>query len=990
MDIFIKSLSTLQERWKLTVASPLVIGGAITLSECFALSCAGTVWAIAFSGDYAWGQVVNDNTLGAESSQVTFPTPGAFQIDGGATRATNLFHSFTQFSVPTNGSVRFNNRDDIQNIISRVTGTSVSNIDGWIKANGTANLFLINPNGIMFGPNAKLDIGGSFLASTADTLLFADGTQWSAKDTQTKPLLTVNVPIGLQWGGNPAPVRVQGSNLEAKPNQNLVLVGGEVSLDAGKLTAPGGRIELGGLSTAGIVQLNDNGSLSFPDHVTRSDVSITNDASVNVRAGGGGFITINARNLEVSGGSELLAGIEEKLGTLEAEAGAVKIKASDRVFFDGSNIENQVGKNAKGNAGNIEITTGSLFSANKALLSTETRGQGDAGDVMINASDTVSLNNSRVETEVEDTGEGKGGNIEITTNSLSLVNNALDNALLEANTEGKGDAGQVIIKASDRIFLDGSTIENKVEPTGIGNSGGIDITTGSLSLVNQAKVSASSYGHGNAGKVIIDASGSISINTLDEGSISIDSLDENEESNINSRVHGVGNSGGIYITADSLSLTNNAKINATVEEDGQGNSDGIYITVNSLSLTNGAKLNASIEGKELGNTGPITIHANDSIFLDGSTINNKVEQTATGDPGGIYITTGSLSLVNGAGISTSTHGRGNAGPVIIHASGSISLDLKESYINSRVAGEGVGNSGGIYITADSLSLTNNAKLDVTSFGQGNPGNLVIKVNSIQLDNQGKLTAETASGNGGNITLYVQDFLLLRHNSNISTTAGTAGAGGEGGKIKIDTGFIVAVPGENSDITANAFNGKGGTVIINATGIFGMVVRSREDLVSRLGTNDPRELDPKKLATNDITAISQTSPALNGVITVNAPDVDPSRGLANLPVEPANDTEVAQGCQGGGTQASVAFFNTGKGGIAPNPYEPLSSSEIWEDVPLPTQRTATSASTAPVSTSPATPPNKLVEAQGWLINEKGEVTLVAQMPATHTQGRCRLH
>src|ERR671932_767212 len=207
-----KTISGLQEGWKLSVGNSLVIDGAITLMRCFAISNTSALWAIAVSGNYAVAQVASDNTLGAESSLVTSPQAGVFQIEGGATKGTNLFHSLSEFSVPSNGVVYFNNALNIQNIITRVTGGSVSNIDGMIAANGTANLFLLNPNGIIFGPNASLNIGGSFVGSTASSLNFADGTQFSATAAQTTPLLTVSVPIGLQFGGNPGRIVVQGKN----------------------------------------------------------------------------------------------------------------------------------------------------------------------------------------------------------------------------------------------------------------------------------------------------------------------------------------------------------------------------------------------------------------------------------------------------------------------------------------------------------------------------------------------------------------------------------------------------------------------------------------------------------------------------------------------------------------------------------------------------------------------------------------------------------
>jgi large exoprotein involved in heme utilization and adhesion len=209
---------------------------------------------------------------------------------------------------------------------------------------------------------------------------------------------------------------------------------------------------------------------------------------------------------------------------------------------------------------------------------------------------------------------------------------------------------------------------------------------------------------------------------------------------------------------------------------------------------------------------------------------------------------------------------------------------------------------------------------------------------------------------------------MRRNSQISTTAGTAQAGGNGGNIEIDTDFIVAVPQENSDIIANAFTGRGGNINITAQGIYGIESR------------------PKVTPLSDITASSQFG--VNGVVTINTPDVDPNRGLVSLPVEPVN-VEVAQGCQVSGKQSSVAFFNMGRGGLAPNPYEPISSSDIWENVPPPTHRSENPAGAERASASPATPPHKIVEAQGWLVNEKGQVVLVAQMPTSHSQRRCRL-
>jgi filamentous hemagglutinin family protein len=901
-----KTGSKLKKCWKHSGVSSLVSGRAITLAGCFA----GALWAIACSGDYALGQVVGDNTLGANNSQVTSPNLTTFQINGGATRGTNLFHSFSQFDIPTGGTASFNNAANIRNIISRVTGGTASNIDGLITANGTVNLFLINPNGISFGPKAKLNIDGSFMASTASSVLFANGTQFSAKETQTQPLLTVSVPIGLQLGNNPAPVTVQGSNLEVKPNQNLVLLGGAVGLDKATLTAPGGRIELGGLSAAGTVGVNENGSLNFPAQVALSDMSMTNGTAVKVRAGGGGFITINAHNLAVSGKSELTVGIGKDLGPSQAQAGDVEINASGTVSLDESQVKNQVEQKAQGNAGNIKITTGSLFLSNNAEVNAGTFGVGNAGSVIIKASDRISMiNNGQLQSRVNENAVGNSGGIDITTGNLFLKFSGMS-----ATTEGRGNSGPVIIKASGDVVIERSDVRSRVREKGVGNSSGIYISADSLSITKGTELNASTLGEGNSGRVVLQAN------------------------NISIR---------------------NSEIKSRVGEKAVGNSGGIDITAGNLSINGG--LTATTEGK--GNAGLISLKASGNISIDRSFVSSRVDKKGVGDSAGIYISADSLSLTNEAELNAGTFGVGNAGPVIIKANGSISL-MDDSFVSSRVENTGKGNSGGIYISANSLFLTNKADVNVSSFGQGNPGNLEITTNSLRLDNGSTISADTKGGQG-NIHLNSVD-LVLRHGSNITTNA--TGSNIIGGNITINTGVLAAV--ENSDISANSHDFRGGNVTITTQGIF--------------GTKFQPQLTPE----SDITATGVNS-SLNGTVTINTPDVDPSRGLANLPVEPVNPVEVAQGCQSGEKQASIEFFNTGRGGLAPNPYEPMSSSGIWEDIPPPAQRTANSASAAHASASPTTSPHKIVEAQGWLINEKGQVDLVAQMPTPHSQSRCRL-
>ena len=141
----------------------------------------------------AYSQITSDNTTNTNIKL----DGNKINIHNGIQKGNNLFHSFQEFSIPTGSTATFQNSSAIENIINRVTGGNISNIDGLIKSQGNANLFLINPSGIVFGENSRLDIGGSFLATTAESILFADGFNYSAIVSEQEPLLTVTLPLGF-------------------------------------------------------------------------------------------------------------------------------------------------------------------------------------------------------------------------------------------------------------------------------------------------------------------------------------------------------------------------------------------------------------------------------------------------------------------------------------------------------------------------------------------------------------------------------------------------------------------------------------------------------------------------------------------------------------------------------------------------------------------------------------------------------------------------
>ncbi len=580
----------------------------------------------------ARAQINPDNTLGVESSRVTPNTLinglPSDQIDGGAQRGSNLFHSFTQFNVNDGQRVFFTNPLDVKNIFTRVTGGQVSNILGTLGVDGNANLFLMNPNGILFGKNASLNVNGSFVATTANGIQFGTLGSFSATNPEVpSSLLTIN-PSALFFnqinptasiqnnsiadaGKDPAGIDVLG--LRVPDGKSLLLVGGNVSMDGGKLKAYGGRVELGGLTAPGNVNVffeRDNLRLGFPENVNRADVLLTNQAAINVEGAGGGHIAINARNLEVSGRSTFVAGIARGLGTPETVAGDITLNATGEIIVAGSTsrIANAVFLGAKGSGGNITIDTGSLSLRDNAQLVASTLGQGNAGNVTVRAVDAVSLVDSGIFSTVEAGGVGKGGNIDINAATLSLKDGAqlltLTRAASDTQPAARGDAGNVNVHVTGSVDIAGeknglpSGIRSRVQTGTVGNGGNITIDSSSFLLQNGALLTAETLGQGNAGIIKVNAADFFTISG--KGANFTSGLFVNSQST-------TGTAGDIIVTSPKVTLNNQARLNA---ESTSGNGGNINLNSNLLLLRRGAQIttNAGTEQKG-GDGGNININS---------------------------------------------------------------------------------------------------------------------------------------------------------------------------------------------------------------------------------------------------------------------------------------------------------------------------------------------------------------------------------------------
>ncbi|MEO1399771.1 MAG: filamentous hemagglutinin N-terminal domain-containing protein [Cyanobacteria bacterium J06635_1] len=863
----------------------------------------------------AIAQVIPDGTLGVESSQLFDVSAVEQLIRGGALRDENLFHSFEQFSIGEGGQVTFDNPAAVQRVFSRVTGDLPSEIFGTLGSTGTADVYFLNPNGIVFGPNARLNVGGSFVASTADTFEFADSGVYSARNPEVPSSLLTILPSALQFGqvllGE---ILVQSTadnqGLQVSRGESLVLLGGPVTVDGGFLTAEEGRVEVGA-AQEGSIQVALNGQLTFAAGLNRESVTIKNDAFVNVALGNSGDIQITARDIEISD-SALNTGISQGLGNSGSQAGDVVLTATESIRIIDSPIFNDVGIGAVGNSGNIRIIAPTVEVQDGGQFSAIALGEGDAGSVIINASDSVTFTG---ETEtgapssafsiVAPGGSGSGGDIEIITAILEVLNGAV----LSASAFGEGDAGSIIINASESVTFAGegesglgSGAFSAVEGSAAGSGGKIEITTSVLVMLDGAQLSASAFGEGDAGIIIINASDRAT-----------------------------------FAREDSQGLPSGAF--SSVGENGVGRGGDIEIITSVLEVLDGAQIGSGTFGE--GNAGNVIINAGNRITFSGednegfpSGAFSSVEENGIGNGGDIEISTFMLEVLNGAEISAETLGEGNSGTVTINSRSHVNL-----------------NQGGI--------VTNSASLT------GRGGDIAITTPLITLVEQSEILTQTVATDGGNITLNLDNLLVLTDNSIISTEAGTAGAGGDGGDIDINTQFIATRLSENSDIVANAFDGDGGNVDIAATdGIFGIVPR------------------PLRTPQSDITASSRNG--VSGDIAIQSPDVDPNESTTELPTA-LDAPDVIQSCREAYVQSGSEFVVTGRGGLPQGPLDSASTT-LWQDV-LPIE------SNNPVMSEPAAldfdetaVPAPIVEVQGWIKNAQGQIVLVAEDPQQATIGQ----
>ncbi|HIK09790.1 MAG TPA: filamentous hemagglutinin N-terminal domain-containing protein [Oscillatoriaceae cyanobacterium M33_DOE_052] len=824
--------------------------------------------AILTPASFALAQIIPDASLPVNS--IVTQDGNNFQITGGTTAGANLFHSFQEFSLPTGGEVYFNNGAAIANIFSRITGNSISHIDGIIKTNASANLYLLNPNGIIFGANAQLNIGGSFLATTAQSVVFNDGTLFGIPTTDTAPLLTINVPTGLQYGTNAGGVGVEGATLAVPEGKNLGLFGGNVTVEGGILRALGGRLDLAGFAEP-ILAINLDAN---SEGVVRSgDIAVTGGARLEGRD-----ITLAAGTISI-GDNSLVRSAGGNSGTNAGVAGNISVLAGAGVTISDSTLEsvsNSNNEHENGDFSDILITANAgAILLKGSQVNASNSGSGLAGDIIINATDRVEIADN---TDVSSNGYfgrifigGFPDDAEV-TNFFRPRSVLISGSRLTTNNAVATEAGDIIISAIDTVEIRSSSLAGK------GRDGQIligidqfdDLTKDSIDELSELPIQLKN--------VIIDGSQITTDNVESQAPIDVPI-----------------NSGLIAIVSQQAIDIRRANLVASSGRNGKAG--GIVLgSVGRINISSNSRLLSDATPGAVGEGGNIILEGNSVIISDNSVLSARSANAFRG--GDVQLETGDLAISGGSQILTTAESTGLAGRILINATGDVTISgafnlqeqqqvvadtfrevgLEEARLSQQVeqifdnnnlaplfsspeqfnssreqvingfidsgltteqavtavdfladriraqtallaqsiSPTGTG-SGDITINARSLAITNGAVLETSTAGIGNAGNVTInaqdEVNLSDRVSIFSLVKSGSTGNGGTIEITARQ-LQLADGSTLE--AETLGAG-NAGTVLIDVSGLVSL---NRSLILNTVNreatGNGGLIFVKAS------------------------------------------------------------------------------------------------------------------------------------------------------------------------------
>jgi len=653
----------------------------------------------------------------------------------------------------------------------------------------------------------------------------------------------------------------------------------------------------GSSGNAGAIQLQVNDQLTIQNGAWIS----SNTESV----GNAGNIKIETQSINLdANNSGILTGIisNAKINST-GDAGTVEVVASGLVeILEGAQISSNT--SGQGNAGQIQIKAKELVLDNDnssfftgVFSSADENSQGNAGQLFIDIHDAVSIfDGAKINTSTE--GTGNAGDITLFTNSLSIdrqdgfPTGIFSNTLSTEN----GNAGSISINARDHIniYRGGEISSNTFSK---GYAGLIQIETGSLNIARLDSnlftgifSDAKTNSQGNAGSIIVKASDSINLDngritsnteinsSGHAGEISIQADNDiviKNSSEIGSNTSAIGNAGSIEVSAKNLYLDGTGAefrtgLFSNAEEVSSGNAGSIVVNISEqLEIKNGSEISSNTNA--LGDAGDINVKTNQLILNgEGSTfrtgISSNAEATSSGTAGFIQIEVNdAMEVLSGARVSSDTYSIGDAGNIIIDAksliidtenasfsagifssarpdssgnAGSIFMDIKDSFSisNARISSDAnenaQGHAGSIKLSVgESLSILNGAEVGSNTEGVGDAGDVTINANNI-LINEGSSNSFTgigsdtfgsATGDAGQLIIHVNEQLKLFNGGEISSSTFTSGNAGaiiiEAGQIVMDiqNGQYTGISSSSNSDT-NEMSGQVGNISINTGSI----------------------------------------------------------------------------------------------------------------------------------------------------------------------------
>ena len=867
--------------------------------------------------------IISDGTLG---TQVT-PKAHTYDVTGGTRPGDgpNLFHSLERFNVGTGDVANFFNETGLptENILSRVTGGDPSKIFGTIQTTdfGSANLFLLNPAGVIFGSTATLDVGGSFHITTADFLQMGQERAFYA-DISKNSVLTLSSPESFGFlSSAPKEITLEGGLLEVPAGKTLSVTSGGININgaeggrASGLRAPSGRLSLMSMASSGLVQMNQGTNSIEPKpkpYEFLGEILLDKGASLDVSGNPGGTVVIRAGQLAIEGGGGESGTAIRSItrGPINHPGLAIDIVSTSEIALSAmptGRAAIQTISVDSGQGGDIRIEStnslslrGNLMSGFPAIIESASQGisenGGGGGSIEIHT-DVLKLEDGAFITS-ETSGTGQGGNISLQADHLSILG-LKESAQISAKAFDIGTSGQLNIEVPE-ILLQGrgdtlAGIETRVgflNQESKPNSGDIRIVSDRIRLIDGAQIVTGVYGEGKGGNINLRAKSLILSGTDSQGApAAISAVLPFPAS---------GEAGDIHLNSETIEVTNGAEIG--LFSNSFGDSGNLNLTTRKLNVTQAGLIVSSNIG--IGVAGDIHIDA-DQVLLQGPGLPNaggtgieaRSSVQALGG-GNISLEAHRLNILDGAKIQTSTLGKGDGGEIDIMTDHLLiaGIDLEDNSF------DGIG--AGIFSSTRQIT-------GFESFSGGQGGNISIQTQEAILQDRGTISVvSTSPGRAGNIEISSEN-LSLKDGARIT---GESTVTGDAGSIILSAED--SIQSAESSITTETNIGAGGSITIDANQL-----ELTNTEISASVVDVPEGTDPNT-GLGDITVTSQTMQVMGGNITAETTGTRAAGNITILggPLELTEGARIEASTRGVGNAGSITVRSTGDvtvSGLSPN-------------------------------------------------------------------------